>query len=276
MAALLTSLLLASACRGSQEPPAPAPAPVVQRATEPAPDAPQAIPAKQVPTLSPEARELIQRALAKEEEGQYFQARSLWRGVLQEDRGHREALHGVARTFVAEKRDQDAQRAYEDALRIHPDAVVMRFELAELHRRADRPAQAVEQLDKLLQQSNQDAKMLALRGSILLSMERHPEAIRDLEQALAKDDNLHDARLNLASAYLSQGLEERAIGLYQQILLKQPDDVDARYSMGVALQQVERYDKALEQWALVLEQRPDHEPAREKTEALQRWLKEQR
>jgi tetratricopeptide (TPR) repeat protein len=234
------------------------------------------LPASDLPALRPEVQALIKRARAKEEDGEYFQARTLWHSVLQQDRGNLDALHGVARTFVAEKRDQDAQRAYEAALRVHPDATDLRFELAELHRRAGRADQALLHLDKILTQTRDNASVLALRGSLLLGQERYTEAARDLERALAKQDDLRDARLNLASAYLNQGLDERAIGIYQQILLKHPDDIDARYSLGVALQKIERYDKALEQWAQVLEQRPDHDPARQSTKRLQSWLKEQR
>jgi tetratricopeptide (TPR) repeat protein len=73
-------------------------------------------------------------------------------------------------------------------------------------------------------------------------------ALEAYETALGLDPSLVEARLNLASAYLSAGRAQQALREADQVLATSPQEVDALILRGEALYRVERLDPAIEAW----------------------------
>ncbi len=73
-------------------------------------------------------------------------------------------------------------------------------------------------------------------------------ALAAYQTALGLDPTLLEARLNLASAYLSVGRSEQALREADQVLDARSTDVDALLLRGEALYRVERLDAAIVAW----------------------------
>ncbi|MEE9126142.1 MAG: tetratricopeptide repeat protein, partial [Planctomycetota bacterium] len=74
-------------------------------------------------------------------------------------------------------------------------------------------------------------------------------ALAAYETALGLDPTLLEARLNLASVYLSAGRSEQALREANQVLDARATDVDALLLRGEALYRVERLDAAIVAWS---------------------------
>lgn len=87
-------------------------------------------------------------------------------------------------------------------------------------------------------------------------------ALSAYETALGLDPTLLEARLNLASAYLSAGRSVQALRQADQVLAVRSTHVDALVLRGEALYRVERLDAAIEAWTLAHELAPSPRTAR--------------
>lgn len=109
------------------------------------------------------------------------------------------------------------------------DAVVLRLRLVQVHRERDRPAEALAELDGLLDRAPGRADWVLLRGELLDDLSRPAEALGERLRALAlanaaiarRPTALH--RLSRARVYLALHLPHAAIDDLQRVAAIAPD-----------------------------------------------------
>ena len=139
-----------------------------------------------------------------------------------------------ARLLSLKARFNEAEQQYLLALSHQPQSVDIRWELAQFYTHLNRFSRALEQCDAALAKTatgRQRAKLLSLKGRILVNQNKDPEAKATLEEALAlhlqliKSDSVlylpHLALLleNLADIHYKEGNLEKARIHYEQAIL---------------------------------------------------------
>jgi spermidine synthase len=113
------------------------------------------------------------------------------------------------------------------------------------------------------------AEVHNLLGLALMREGRVEDAIREFEDALAKDSRSMNARANLGQIRYEQGAEllgSRRFGEASELLRKavdlQPDNAEAQNDLGVALASMGRVPEALPHFQRAVEIKPDFDEAR--------------
>jgi tetratricopeptide (TPR) repeat protein len=221
--------------------------------------------------------------------------------------GYADLRYHYARALIAHQRRADARRELETALRLNPDYVAARLEIALLNAREGLLAEALDSLRDLsddrrvvepgalrrgiesLQIADWDEAEVLFRQALRLAdaaveeivsayHERMGEgdvegAIRMLRAAIGTRETYADLHHLLGVAELEAGAYDDALASTARALELQPDFHDARVAFARVLEAFGDVAQASEQVALVLRQEPDHAQAL----ALQeRWSRRRR
>ena len=89
-------------------------------------------------------------------------------------------------------------------------------------------------------------------------MNRIPEAIEHLEQALRIKPGYAEAHCALGIVLQQTGKTEEAIAHYEQALRLKPDYAEVHYNLGCSLQQEGRMQEAMQHWEQALRSKPDY------------------
>lgn len=117
--------------------------------------------------------------------------------------------------------------------------------VAQVHAQEDRYPEALATLDRLLTETkSQDPAQLALKGNILLRMERYPEAIAVLQPLALLPDAKPEWQQLLMAAYSESGQGAEASKLAEQIAAATPNDKRSQLNLAATYLQTDQYDKA--------------------------------
>jgi tetratricopeptide (TPR) repeat protein len=100
------------------------------------------------------------------------------------------------------------------------------------HQAEGRPELALATLDQAIGRYPQNARLLAVRGSLYLQQGRVTEALKDLEVAVSLDPDDASALVNRAQAYRQFGRIGEALADLDRALALQPDLLPARFNRG--------------------------------------------
>lgn len=139
---------------------------------------------------------------------------------------------GVA--FLKEEQLEAAEEAFLEAFSKGMDSPLLHHNLGIVYQRQKRHEKAVDEFSKALSQNPELDPSRALRGTSLLAVNRTDEGIADLESALEGIPDNELLRIQLASAYESQGRVLKAVTQYHQISRQKPDDAESAYRLGRA------------------------------------------
>ncbi|TYT26494.1 tetratricopeptide repeat protein [Luteimonas viscosa] len=137
------------------------------------------------------------------------------------------------------------QRAMEfDGLSNNEHYEVMSI-VAQLHAQEDRNDEALATIERLQTETrSQDPQIAALKGNILLRMERYPEAIATLKPLVESPEAKPEWQQLLMAAYAESGQGAEAAKLAEQIASNTPDDKRSQLNLAATYLQTEQYDKA--------------------------------
>ena len=117
--------------------------------------------------------------------------------------------------------------------------------VAQLHAQDERYDQALASTDQLLTETGTtDPAIVALKGNVLLRMERYPEAIAVLRPLAEAADAKPEYLQLLMAAYAEAGQGAEASRLAEQIAARTPDDKRSQLNLAATYLQTEQYDKA--------------------------------
>lgn len=117
--------------------------------------------------------------------------------------------------------------------------------LAQLHAQDERYDQSLATIDQLLTEtSTTDPAIAALKGNVLLRLERYPEAIEILRPLAEGAEAKPEYQQMLMAAYAESGQGAEASRLAEQIAARTPDDKRSQLNLAATYLQTEQYDKA--------------------------------
>jgi len=114
------------------------------------------------------------------------------------------------------------------------------------HQAEGRPELALATLDQAIGRYPQNARLLAVRGSLYLEQGRVTEALKDLEVAVSLDPDDASALVNRAQAYRQFGRIGEALADLDRALELLPDLLPARFNRGAIRYSSGEFEAALE------------------------------
>ncbi len=143
------------------------------------------------------------------------------------------ALRG--RTWQAAKESRQALADFQRALSYEPESTDVVLQVAELYRQLGQPERALVALEDLHDRyppGEQPPQVLYLQGLALSALQRHPEAVARLREAVQRGGPSPDMLCQLAEVQFLAGRAEEARGTLNQAL-----SMDANHASSRALVQ---------------------------------------
>lgn len=175
--------------------------------------------------------------------GQLAEAEKAYRGHLQRQPRHAEALANLGSVLARREAYPEAIECYQRALRAQPQLTPLYLNLGLAYFKTQQWEPAVAQLDLFLRAQGNHRQAMQLRGLALLELERYPEAATAFEALLPSPDPT--IALGLATAYLRSNRGAAAEKLLLP-LMAEGNSPELLLAMGQALLVEERFDEALE------------------------------
>lgn len=177
--------------------------------------------------------------------------------------------------LTGEKRFDEAETAFQEALRISPDHASAHLELAILHESMARsaPSSADQTSVTALWTAARDGYLRALEldpklvrpysglGQYYRMMQDWPAAIAIYQQGLTVLPNEPWLTLGLAQTYSESGDTETALPYYQEALRLQPQNAFFHTQIGNALSRLRRWDQAIAAYRQALQLDPQQHAA---------------
>ncbi len=117
--------------------------------------------------------------------------------------------------------------------------------IAQLHAQEERYDESLSTIDRLLAETSaKDPAIAALKGNVLLRLERYPEAIAVLRPLVDSADARPEYQQLLMAAYAEAGQGAEATRLAEQIAASTPDDKRSQLNLAATYLQTDQYDKA--------------------------------
>lgn len=122
------------------------------------------------------------------------------------------------------------------------------YQVAQLHMAEEQYEQALTAVDRFLSESGSSRpEHKALRGNILYRMDRFPEAVQTLSEAIAASDEPHSSWQQLLMASLAEmDQPQEAARIAEGIVQRNPEDKSAVMNLAAIYVQADMYDKAAE------------------------------
>jgi tetratricopeptide (TPR) repeat protein len=187
--------------------------------------------------------------------GDFLLAQRVFQLALEREPDNVEALLGKGRALISQGQLDLGIRDYQRAIEVAPDNMAAYVRLAQAYRAqyftdrltyAERPAQALEVLQRAERINNQYADLYNMRGVILYSpLQRLEEAKVAFERAIALNSNVAQYHTNLGAVYRSLGQLELALTSFRRALMLKPDDAEARNELGSLYFVLGRCDDAI-------------------------------
>lgn len=117
--------------------------------------------------------------------------------------------------------------------------------VAQLHAQEERYDEALATIDRLqTETSTTDPALAAVKGNVLLRLERYPEAIAVLRPLVESADAKPEYQQLLMAAYSESGQGAEAARLAEEIAARTPDDKRSQLNLAATYLQTDQYDKA--------------------------------
>jgi tetratricopeptide (TPR) repeat protein len=154
--------------------------------------------------------------------GRAEESRAAWRGILEVDPAHAEALRVLVRDLLQEGLAGEAEALIESSLACAPGFVEGYAELAGLHARRGEPERAVAVWERAVAAAPASARAHHGLGAALLAEGRDQEAGASLEKAFHMDNRDVEIAVDFARVLARTGHADVAQGLIAQVLAASP------------------------------------------------------
>lgn len=152
------------------------------------------------------------------------------------------ALYGDV--LDAQKKTGEAVSAYENAVRLAPDSIDLRYALGSLYWKTIRYDDAEREFLEILRRKPDAPRASFNLGDIYLSTGKPDKAIPLLETAAKAFPNEFDTHFALGRAFLAANKYEKAIDELQVAVKLRPQIAEGFYQLGLALRRVGRNEEA--------------------------------
>lgn len=149
-----------------------------------------------------------------------------------------------------------------ETLRLRPNAVRARVDLASILSKRNRLADAEAQYRIALQIDPEDPDANMGLGAVLAERGEFAEAIERLKNALRLKPENADSHYNLGRVYGLQGRADEAIAEFTETVKLQPGNPEAHFNLGNSLVQKDRMSEAISEYQAAVKLKPDYVNAR--------------
>jgi predicted O-linked N-acetylglucosamine transferase (SPINDLY family) len=200
----------------------------------------------------------VQRGLDFHRQGRLVEAERNYAWVLAREAGHFDALHLLGLVRVQQGNPAAALDLMSRALRIRPNAMEVLANLNGVLMALNRHQEALANLNKMIAAHPADVNALFNRGVALAAMGRGEEALASYDQALKIRPDMLNALYNRATVLASLERFSEALTSYETVLSIGPRHVEALTNRANVLAKLKRLDEALESYDHVLAIEPRH------------------
>ncbi|MCK4649054.1 tetratricopeptide repeat protein [bacterium] len=160
----------------------------------------------------------------------------------------------LARTYIREKKYEEAARTYQKALEIAPKDESLRLALAHLYDwQIEDPRRTALEYEKLIDINPEKSEYYTRLAELYLQMGLKEKAIPFLERvAKARPDDAY-IYSKLGELYLSRGMYSKAVQAYKEAIRLKPEETKFRLELAQAYQECGKYEEALKEYTGVLE-----------------------
>lgn len=134
-------------------------------------------------------------------------------------------------------------RSYDPHVKLDPETQIR---IALQHKAEGRPQEALHTLTQASDRNPDNARLFAVRGSLLLEEGRIAPALADLEKSVRLDPDDAEVLTNRAQAYRRFGRMDEALEDLDRAVALQPDLLAARFNRGAMRYGLRDYSGALE------------------------------
>jgi tetratricopeptide (TPR) repeat protein len=233
----------------------------------------------------------LQTALKHHQSGNYQQAESIYRQILEVDPAHVDALHlmgliahqvgkndvaadymrrairrkpsfpdahnNLGNVLKALGKVEEATASYREALRLKPNYPEAHNNLGNVYKEQGQLDRAVACYQKALQLKPNYPDAYNNLGIVRMEMGELDKAISCYQKAIRRRPQFPEAYNNLGNAFKMQGKPNEAVAAFQQALHLRPAFPEALSSLGNALMDLERADDAIAAYKEALRNKPD-------------------
>lgn len=150
-----------------------------------------------------------------------------------------------------------ACQAYSRVLEAQPEHIVALANLASIHTRLGRFAEAMACYQTALRGRDVTAELWFNYGNLQQRQGLLKDAAKSFETALRMKPGLYPAHYNLANALRDDGQEEKAIGHYRAAITLNPRFAPAHRNLGNLLRRLERAEDAVEHHRIAVSLEPE-------------------
>ncbi|MBZ0264138.1 tetratricopeptide repeat protein [bacterium] len=188
--------------------------------------------------------------------GSYNRARIIYEEILEEDAENERALAGI------KSLDQDVApliERVERKLRIEPDNVSLKLQLADLFLRGKRYHEALVIVDSLLIDEPEEEKLIALKEEIQSKQKSHYfDEIDRVEVIVENDPEDREAREYLIFLYSSVGMSKEAINHVKHLVEENPDEDELKLEYAQLLVASGQLENAVDVYRRLSEKYPNN------------------
>lgn len=203
---------------------------------------------------------LVELALVYIQAGQADTAEVVLRRALDNDANNASAAYELGRLLQEQGNYVGAEQAYTQAIAANGSYMEAHLALGQLYGRyLNDPQRAVDAYRRAIDAGGKDARNFEDLGREFLEIGQYREAARALEQSIALNPNVPEARHALAQAYLELGRYEAAREQERAAIARKSDGPypDAQIGIGESFRREGRVDEAIEAYNVALDTDPE-------------------
>ncbi|MSU20533.1 MAG: tetratricopeptide repeat protein [Pedosphaera sp.] len=171
-------------------------------------------------------------------------------------------LHYLAGLTLREaRREADARKAFETALKLNPDHRLSATSLIELDVREKKMAAAINRAQTLVQKYPKEAQPLFVLARVHVAASELGKAEAALQQAIALDSEFQAAYLELIRIYVQTKRYPEALAKVEIAMQKNPNDTAALLQAGLLYEKKDEFKHAAEMYERLLKIKPRNQVA---------------
>ncbi|MBI3593210.1 MAG: tetratricopeptide repeat protein, partial [Nitrospirae bacterium] len=170
------------------------------------------------------------------------------------DKGYFEYLLGYEAEISGKW--EDALKHYSNALLNDPSSAYLKTQVSSMLIKLERLPEALSRLEEVVKANPDYVPALMLLGELYNVQKKVDDAIRIFERVLKIEPDRNEAGIFLGVLYLSKGDTRKAQDFLDAVLKRDPENVMALYYAGTIKLERKDYDKAEELFRKITELRP--------------------
>jgi tetratricopeptide (TPR) repeat protein len=175
-------------------------------------------------------------------------AEKWYTSALDHDPNYWPSRLALARMYLENGEDEKALLLLENAKDEGIQDIRLSAYLADAYRQSERFAQAVNQINEVIEKFPKNEKYIFIRGRIYFDQGNFDTAREDFNKAYELDPRYHDAYFFVGRTAFEQGDFKKSMKLFRHVLDYKPNEGEYHYWMGRSYEAQDRLTQALDEY----------------------------